>query len=54
MKEEALLGKGRAEMSARDYKSARATYEEFLKSFPNSQHSGEVKMKLAEAQAKAG
>jgi tetratricopeptide (TPR) repeat protein len=53
MKEEALLGKGRAEMSADDYKSALATYQEFLKSFPNSQRAGEVKLKLAEAQAKA-
>lgn len=54
MKEEALLGKGRAEMLAQDYKSALATYQEFLKSFPNSQRSGEVKLKLAEAHAKAG
>jgi predicted negative regulator of RcsB-dependent stress response len=54
MKEEALLGKGRVEMLAGDYKSALATYQEFLKSFPNSQRSGEAKLRSAEAQAKAG
>jgi predicted negative regulator of RcsB-dependent stress response len=51
MKEEALLGKARAETLSEDYKSAVATYQEFLKSFPNSQRSGDVKLKLAEAQA---
>jgi TolA-binding protein len=54
MKEEALLGKARAETLSEDYKSAVATYQEFLKSFPNSQRSGDVKLKIAEAQAFTG